>query len=278
MLIRNLARGVPRGVRNWLRSPRASFRYAIASVSGSLGRTSTISSLPVGTIRCHPVCRHAFEGFVRDSEYSAELRAFLDRSQPGMRLLDIGAHYGLMSIAACLREPSCRAIAVEPSARAVSLLRRNLNLNDLDRRVTVLPIAAGDRDGSVSMLSSGPGGVDHFVASFEDRSDATNVPVSRIDTICAINGFVPTHVKIDVEGFEQQALAGGEHVLSRADAPILFLELHGAWITQQGGSGPQILRLLRDCGYRKFTDHAGNVLSDDGIAGRGYWVRLVCEH
>jgi FkbM family methyltransferase len=274
--IQELTRRVPRGVRNWLRSPKVSARYAVANARGALGRVSTVS-LPVGTIRCHPACRHAFRGFAGDTEYAEELRAFLDRSRPGMRLLDVGAHYGLMSIAACLREPTCRAIAVEPSGRAVSLLRRNLRLNGLDRQVTVLPLAAGDRDGSVAMLSTGPAGTDHFLVSVEDRSDATNVPVARMDTICAANGFAPTHVKIDIEGFEQQALAGGTKIFSHADAPILFLELHGSWIADRGGSAPEILRLLREYGYQSFTDHRGNELGEKAIAACGYWTRIVCE-
>jgi FkbM family methyltransferase len=274
--IGDLKRRVPRGVRNWLRSPKASARYAVANARGALGRVSSVS-LPVGTIRCHPACCHAFGGFAGNTEYAQELGAFLDRSKPEMRLLDIGAHYGLMSITACLREPSCRAIAVEPSRRAVSLLRRNLRLNRVDRRVTVLPIATGDRDGSLAMLSTGPAGTDHFVVSIEDRSDATDVRVSRIDTVCAANRFVPTHVKIDVEGFEQQVLTGGGETFGRADGPILFLELHGSWIAQRGGSAPQVLRILREYGYRKFTDHQSNELGEAAIAACGYWARIVCE-
>jgi FkbM family methyltransferase len=160
----------------------------------------------------------------------------------------------------------------------VSLLRRNLRLNRVDRCVTVLPIATGDHDGSLSMLSTGPAGTDHFVVSLEDRSDATDVRVSRIDTVCAANRFVPTHVKIDVEGFEQQVLAGGEKIFSRSDRPTLFLELHGSWIAQRGGSAPQVLRILREYGYRRFTDHHGNELGEAAIAACGYWTRIVCDH
>src|SRR5690348_8173212 len=143
---------VPRSIRNWLRSPRASIRYAAAMSAGLFGHSQKLPLAPGLTVRCHQLSARQFSMFRNDPELANEVRSFLDRCRPGMRLLDVGAHHGLFSIAACLHEPSACALAVEASARACRIMKVNVRLNRAQTRIRLNCIAAGDEDGQLSML------------------------------------------------------------------------------------------------------------------------------
>ena len=79
-------------------------------------------------------------------------------------------------------------------------------------------------------------------------------------------GVHPTHVKIDVEGFETAVLQGGENVLSRPDGPTVFLELHRKILRDHGVPAGLPLELLEDYGYRNFREE-GQSVSPDRVAG-----------
>src|SRR5258708_16952317 len=70
-------------------------------------------------------------------------------------ILDLGANAGFTSIFFARKYPDARIIAVEPIASNLEILRRNVELNDLD--VSIVPAAIAVADGSVTMDMAGPG-------------------------------------------------------------------------------------------------------------------------
>ncbi len=62
---------------------------------------------------------------------------------PHSRVFDIGAHVGAFSCALARVAPSVTVIAVEPSAERVTYLRRNIQMNCLAERVTMVQAAVG---------------------------------------------------------------------------------------------------------------------------------------
>jgi len=61
----------------------------------------------------------------------------------------------------------------------------------------------------------------------------------------------PTLVKIDVEGFELEALRGAAHVLEHI-RPVVFLELHLNFLEERRISPMSVLDELTSRGYRLF--------------------------
>jgi hypothetical protein len=59
----------------------------------------------------------------------------------------------------------------------------------------------------------------------------------------------PTHVKIDVEGSEEEVLQGGQATLARTDGPLLFIELHNQIVSDHGGDPSRVPKLLGELGY-----------------------------
>jgi FkbM family methyltransferase len=152
-----------------------------------------------------------------------EHRVALDRLyrrfvKAGDLVFDIGAHVGDRT--AAFRRLGARVVAVEPQPALIKTLQLMFGR---DRAVTIEPIAVGRNAGVVDLklnvdnptVSSAS---DAFLRAADgapgwERQAWTKivpVPVATIDTLIARHGR-PAFVKIDVEGFEAEALAGLSH-------------------------------------------------------------------
>jgi FkbM family methyltransferase len=134
---------------------------------------------------------------------------------PGDLVFDIGSHVG--DRIASFRRLGCRVVAVEPQPALIRTLRL---LYGRDRAVTLLPVAVGADIGTVDLLLNLANPTVStasraFVAAArgaegwaEERwTETLAVPMTTIDALIAEHG-APVFVKIDVEGFEGDALDG----------------------------------------------------------------------
>jgi FkbM family methyltransferase len=134
---------------------------------------------------------------------------------PGDLAFDIGAHVG--DRVASFRRIGARVVALEPQPGAARLLRL---LHARDPGVTLVPAAAGDREGEITLLvnSANPtvstasraflaaaDGAPGWEGQVWDRS--VTVPCRTLDGLIRDHGR-PAFIKIDVEGFEDRVLAG----------------------------------------------------------------------
>ncbi len=151
---------------------------------------------------------------------------------------DIGANVGYYTLIAASRATSGRVYAFEPLPSNVALLHRHLELNRVEN-VTVLEVAVSDHEGegrfemaeSNSMGHLGTGG-----KTLRVRLVGMDEAVQRGELPA------PTHIKMDIEGAEYDALRGGINTL-KVSRPILFLATHGA-VVHDG-----CCSLLRDLHY-----------------------------
>ena len=91
---------IPRPIRNWLRSPARTFEWIADNALFALGVTKKLSLSHNVNVILHP---HAFkigQGQMADPEQRAEFDNFIRQCNSRMFLFDIGAHYGLFSLAA----------------------------------------------------------------------------------------------------------------------------------------------------------------------------------
>jgi FkbM family methyltransferase len=143
----------------------------------------------------------------------------------GDLVFDVGAHVG--DRVASFRKLGARVVAVEPQPAMVRALRL---LHGRDRSVTIEAVAVGDKPGRARMLINPDNPTvssvsSAFVAAAEGApgwesqrwSELVDVEITTLDALIAKHG-VPTFIKIDVEGFEANALSG----LSRAVRALSF--------------------------------------------------------
>jgi FkbM family methyltransferase len=134
---------------------------------------------------------------------------------PGDVGFDIGAHVG--GRVRQWRKLGARVVAVEPQPDCLRVLRF---LFGRDKAVTLVPMAVGERPGKASLaLSTTNPTVSSMSRDWMDSVSADSsfqgvrwdrsveVEVVTLDELIARHGD-PAFVKIDVEGFEPQVLAG----------------------------------------------------------------------
>ena len=184
---------------------------------------------------------------MEDPEQRAEFQMFLPHCSDAMLLLDIGAHFGIFSLAAA--HFGGAAVAVDPSPIATRMIRTQTSLNGCDDRVKIVQAAVGEVGGTVEMLSSGVFSDGYFkVIKGRSRRDVRQVSSTTIDKISQQYGE-PTHIKIDVEGHEGAVLRGATGTLSRC-SPVLFIELHNQMVASEGGKPGLVLDELESFGYQ----------------------------
>lgn len=137
---------------------------------------------------------------------------------PGDLAFDVGAHVGDRT--ASFRRLGARVVSVEPQPGLVRVLRL---LYGRDKHVAIEACAVGRDEGVVTLRLNVENPTvatasDAFVDAARDApgwedqrwSRAIEVPVTTLDALIARHG-VPSFVKIDVEGYEAEALAGLRH-------------------------------------------------------------------
>jgi FkbM family methyltransferase len=266
---------VPRGLRLWLRHPVQSSRWLWHGVSARAGGAATLRMRDDWELVCHPAAVDAF-AFERDQpELRAELDGFVSLCRAGMALFDIGAHYGLFTLAALKwGGDGAKAVAVDPSAAALAVFDENIRLAGGGARVARHCAAIGADDGQTSLLTGGAGAWHMMVTPTAPREDASVVPMMTLGSLARRSGVVPTHVKIDVEGEEDAVLRGGEDLLRR-HAPIVFLELHGGILRKSGRDPLAVLDRIASYGYHRL-EIAGRPIARAEAAAMDV-ARIVCR-
>lgn len=162
---------------------------------------------------------------------------FCEHVGPGSTVVDLGANVGYYTLlAAHLVGPSGRVLACEPEPLNASFLRRHVSANRL-RNVEILEVAVADRTGEVRFTRGKGRGRGHISGDGE-----LTVPLRRLDDLVREADLEPAFLKIDVEGAEDDVLAGGAHTLEKY-RPMIFLATHGRDV-HEAACGR-----LRDLGY-----------------------------
>lgn len=272
--LKNILRAtVPRELRNWLRSPSRSVEWIWDSARFFLGATRTIDLLPNIPLICHPYAYKFYrQAQVDDAEQREEFRSFVSHCWRGMRLFDIGAHFGVFSLAAGLLGGT--AVAVDPSPISTRMIARQARLNHCTAKIQIVNAAISDTNGAIGMLSSGVFTAGYFrVEEGRRESELTRTRALTVDEMSRQFGS-PTHVKIDVEGHEAAVLRGARDTLNRF-APLLFLELHNDRVRFASADPTSCLTQLDELGYATYSPTGERI--DKAAILRKVIVRIVAR-
>ena len=274
-----IGRLLPRSVRNWIKAPTVSSRWVVDELRHRLGRDLAVEIRSGWTVHCHPAAyRVAYEILSEDPDQRAELDGFIESCTPGMALFDIGAHFGVFSLAALhYGGENARAVAVDPSPMSMQMLATQGRINGVSARLETVHAAVADKPGIAEFVSVGVLAAGYFTAPEEHHSkkERTTVKTVSIDQLVAQTGVRPTHLKIDVEGYEAGVLRGAQQLLSDRPAPLVFLELHNEMIRNRGQDPAESLELLEQAGFGNFS-HNGTPATRDAILSQPL-IRVVAR-
>ncbi|HET9419156.1 MAG TPA: FkbM family methyltransferase [Chthoniobacterales bacterium] len=188
----------------------------------------------------------------------AEFHATTCAAVQGGVLFDIGAHSGVISALFCAAAPHNRAFAFEPSPILVRALREIRDLNEFGERMRIEKIGIGDRQATAEMLvdpASGFVQTRRFEQTMWEQPQHIEVRLERIADAAARLGVVPDFIKLDVEGFEYEAIKGSLDFLA-CHKPTIFLELHLNYLEERKLPGRAVVGMLQGCGY-SFYSYSG---------------------
>lgn len=207
-------------------------------------------------------CSHSI---LREDFEAAEWR-FVERFlEPGMTVLDIGAHHGFYSLLASVKVGSVgRVIAFEPSPREREKLLRNLALNSYTN-VQVEDCALAETGGQQELVVVG--GINTGCNSL--RRPNVKEPTSSIAVrVESLDGYMAEHplprvdfIKLDAEGAELAILKGAGGILRSSPRPVIQCELEELRTRPWGYHPREVMALLDTMGYRWFQSQTRGVLT-----------------
>lgn len=223
------------------------------------------------TLRSLPGVLRSLRIYYGDRARSAAMqRLYAEFVRDGDLAFDIGAHIG--DRVRAFRRLGARVIAVEPQPALARILRL---FYGRDPMVVIEQAAVGRRPGTIE-LNINVGNPTVSTASAEFIAAAAGAPgwagqrwskrvttrMTTLDALIAAHGM-PAFIKIDVEGFEAEALAG----LSRPPAALSF-----EFTLIQRDIGRACIARCSELGYTRFNaalgesqrfEHADWVDADD---------------
>jgi FkbM family methyltransferase len=138
--------------------------------------------------------------------------------------VDVGANVGAYTVLASSVE--AKSISIEPIQSAFDQLMLNVNLNNICDRVDARRIGVGSKKGTLKFTNA-LDTTNHVVDGEEEiETSVCEVDVDTLDSVVAAAD--PVLVKIDVEGFETEVIAGAEDVLSKKSLLAVIMELNGS--------------------------------------------------
>ncbi len=139
-------------------------------------------------------------------------------------ILDVGANIGLTALVTAELAPAGHVLAIEGAPRNHAALVRNLEAH-AKGVAEAIHCAVGTTDGTVRFVDNSAFG--HVVLpETMIASPSTLVPQTTIDALVKQRGLDRLDlIKLDIEGFEQDALEGARETLDRFD-PVVFLEFN----------------------------------------------------
>ena len=157
-------------------------------------------------------------------------------------VMDCGACEGFFAMHA-LEAGARQVLCIEPSPEMVGCLEATFEKEIDEGRVTIIAVAVGSHCGDASFSSDA---ADAFSGRLDQEGTATTrIGVATIDSLTGCYGR-PTFLKMDLEGFEYEALRGGLGLLEEGHPKLAITTYHYSWDYQV------IRSFLHGIGYRRF--------------------------
>jgi FkbM family methyltransferase len=233
-------------------SPR---KTQLSALLDFLMRSTGLGNLPVrsrnGLISGARWTLYPFSSYWRGTS-DREAVAWIDRfCRPGGAALDLGAHFGLYTVAMAQRVgPAGQVVALEPEQTARSKCLRHVRMNRL-RQVRVFADAASSGNGTLRLAAEGGAGSSTSFVSAGPGA-GTTVSCVRLDDLYAREGLrMPQFIKVDVENHGAEALSGAAGIL--ATHPSMMMSFH----SEHELAGTRAI--LEPLGYHVITLSGSNV-------------------
>jgi len=225
---------------------------AASALKRILGVGRVVCHTPDGAFWVDPYS-HFGEALTNRGFYErAMCQTVRDYLRPGQVFADVGANEGFFSVIAGRQVgPSGRVISVEPQSRLQGVIQKNLQLNGVADSLLIHAAVAAERGTAPIHLSP------DLNTGSSGFSPATRykVPSESVETILLSDIFDQAKLetvdlmKIDIEGYEDDAVLGSPDLFRKGRVRVLALELHRALLRERNRDPEELIQFLVECGY-----------------------------
>jgi len=200
-------------------------RAALASYTGGTGPREILDGPLAGYYMV--LGTHDRNAYLINTHEPNIVKLITELCQPGMRVLDIGAHVGYFSLLFSVRVgPTGHVTTLEPNPQNFSKIGAMVNANGLTN-IEVCALAASDENGTVDFVTEETGQMGHIISGgVGGNTGIVTVRAVRVDSLC--EQLRLDHIdliKLDIEGAEAKALMGMAGLLARS-RPLVICEWH----------------------------------------------------
>lgn len=185
-------------------------------------------------------------------------------------VIDGGANIGQFARAAAETFPEARVLSFEALPEVAARLRTNLA--DCPH-ATPFESALGSHDGTLRFFRSAYDLASSALPSASEDGEELEVSVGRLDTLLASEALrAPVLLKLDLQGYELEALRGAPETLARTDHVLLEIAFESAYVGE--ASFGELYEFLREAGFcfRRpidfLTDDGGAIVQMDALFER----------
>ena len=196
---------------------------------------------------------------------------------PATTFVDVGAFLGIYTLRAA--RIGARVLAVEANPGTRKLLSANLWRNGLADRVTLLPYALSDVEGTSEYFIGDGDQSASGLAATRSNARPIHVEIRRLDDLLEsahVRESVSV-VKIDVEGAELRVLEGMSGLLACGRPMILVVECNPAGLARLGATPHRLVERLEAAGFEVRTIDEPNehlLPAAAALASTGDYVNL----
>jgi FkbM family methyltransferase len=188
-------------------------------------------------------------------------------------IYDIGAFHGMLTL--FFASHAAQVIAYEPNEVNHARLTENIRLNNLTNvRVRKLGVGATQGAGTLHFSRAMAGGGSLDAKAVGPVSQPVEITTLDYDSAAA-SLPAPDLIKIDIEGWELEALQGARATLE-AHHPALFLEMHGETLRDKRQRASAIVAFLCDAGYTDILHVETGAVITPGEAAMAAEGHLYC--
>jgi FkbM family methyltransferase len=213
---------------------------------------------------------------------TAEEQFWSSLNLSGMTVYDVGAFHGLLTLFFASRAKA--VFCFEPNSQNHKRLMENLMLNGV-KNVQVHKVGVGSRRETRRMVGSPltPGGAS------VDLETVAELMRTRVGTMIEEISLVtldeelfqaglppPDFIKIDIEGWEIEALRGARKTLE-VYRPALFLEMHGETTREKRRKVAEIVSFLWEINYRRIRHIESGAAITPENTSRAVRGHLYCQ-
>ena len=176
---------------------------------------------------------------------------FAQHIRPGMRVVEAGANLGVFTLQLSkLVGPEGKVFAFEPDPALYAALQKNLDRNGM-KNVTTIPRALGSRTARLGLKTFGLNSGDTRLC--DDATEAGATPVDVVTMDDALVGESVDFVKLDVQGWELEALRGATRLFAENPAVQLFVEFWPYGLRRAGCAPLDLITFLQKAGFSLHT-------------------------